>query len=175
MADHDSLSTPGRRQSPLLPRMSVDGDAFGAFAESFARFMGTARFLLWMTVFIVVWVVWNTALPQALRFDEYPFIFLTFALSLQASYSAPLILLAQNRQEARDRISSEADRAQAAQSRADTDFLARELASARFNIGELATRDFIRSEMRNEIADDLADVIAERVLERLREEPTPER
>ncbi|OYN89589.1 DUF1003 domain-containing protein [Parenemella sanctibonifatiensis] len=167
--DHDALSTPGRRQPSLLPRVSVDGDAFGAFAESFARFMGTARFLLWMTVFIVVWVSWNTLLPEAVRFDEYPFIFLTFALSLQASYSAPLILLAQNRQEARDRISAEADRAQARQSRADTDFLARELASVRFNIGELATRDYIRSEMRGDMADELADAVAEKVLARLRD------
>lgn len=146
----DRLNTPGR-QEPLLPRFSLDGDAFGQFAESFARFMGTARFLAWMSVFIIVWIVWNVLAPDSLRFDPFPFIFLTLMLSLQASYAAPLILLAQNRQEARDRISIEADRRQTAQSRADMDFLAREIASVRNNVGELATRDFIRNELRNEL------------------------
>lgn len=146
----DRLSTPGREE-PLLPRLSLDGDTFGRFAESFARFMGTARFLAWMSVFIIVWILWNVLTPDSLRFDPFPFIFLTLMLSLQASYAAPLILLAQNRQEARDRISIEGDRRQAAQSRADMDFLAREIASVRNNVGELATRDFIRNELRNEL------------------------
>lgn len=146
----DRLSTPGREE-PLLPRLSLDGDTFGQFAESFARFMGTARFLAWMSVFIIVWIVWNALAPDSLRFDPFPFIFLTLMLSLQASYAAPLILLAQNRQEARDRISIEGDRRQTAQSRADMDFLAREIASVRNNVGELATRDFIRNELRNEL------------------------
>ena len=151
----DRLTTPGRDRS-RIPRLRVDGDTFGAFAEAFARFMGTARFLMYMTVFIVIWIIWNVTVPPALRFDEYPFIFLTLMLSLQASYAAPLILLAQNRQEARDRISVEQDRRQAAQSRADMDFLAREIASVRMNVGELATRDFIRNELRNELREALA-------------------
>lgn len=151
----DRLNTPGRDRS-RVPRLRMDGDTFGAFAEAFARFMGTARFLMWMTVIIIAWVVWNVVAPAALRFDGYPFIFLTLVLSLQASYAAPLILLAQNRQEARDRISVEEDRRQAAQSRADMDFLAREIASVRMNVGELATRDFIRSELRSELRELLA-------------------
>lgn len=146
----DRLSTPGREGS-FLPRFNVDGDAFGKFAEGFARFMGTARFLAYMSVFIIIWLLWNALAPDTLRFDPFPFIFLTLMLSLQASYAAPLILLAQNRQEARDRISIDADRRQTAQSRADMDFLAREIASVRTNVGELATRDFIRNELRNEL------------------------
>lgn len=151
----DRLNTPGRDRS-RIPRLKMDGDTFGAFAEAFARFMGTARFLIWMTIFIIVWVTWNIVAPAALKFDEYPFIFLTLMLSLQASYAAPLILLAQNRQEARDRISVDEDRRQAAQSRAEMDFLAREIASVRMNVGELATRDFIRNELRTELREALS-------------------
>lgn len=155
------LNTPGRDRR-RISRMSMDGDTFGAFAEAFARFMGTARFLLYMTAVIILWIVWNVAAPANLRFDSYPFIFLTLMLSLQASYAAPLILLAQNRQEARDRISVAEDRRQAAQSRADMDFLAREIASVRMNVGELATREFIRNELRNELRDALGADPAER-------------
>ena len=111
--------------------------------------MGTARFLGWMTVFVVVWVVWNApGGPTRPRWDEYPFIFLTLMLSLQASYAAPLILLAQNRQEARDRVQQKQDREADAQSHADMEFLAREVASLRLGLGEVATRDFLRSELR---------------------------
>jgi uncharacterized membrane protein len=139
--------------------MRVDRDAFGKFAEGFARFMGTARFLAWMTVINVVWVIWNAPIgPPRPRFDEYPFIFLTLILSLQASYAAPLILLAQNRTEARDRVALDRDRAQAAQSRADMDFLAREIASLRMSVGELATRDYLRSELKSELRAVLADI-----------------
>jgi len=126
---------------------------FGSFAEKFARFMGTARFIGWMTVIVVVWVLWNTVGRVEWRFDPYSFTFLTLVLSLQASYAAPLILLAQYRQEARDRISQDEDRKQAAQSRADMDFLAREIASLRMRVGDLATRDFIRSELREFLED----------------------
>jgi uncharacterized membrane protein len=124
----------------------MDQDAFGSFAESFARWMGTAQFLMWMTVLIIAWVVWNVVWPGAP--DPFPFLFLTLALSLQASYAAPLILLAANRQEARDRVSLEHDREVSAQSRADMDFLAREIASLRMRMNDVATRDFIRSELR---------------------------
>jgi uncharacterized membrane protein len=142
-----------------VPTPKVDRDAFGKFAEGFARFMGTARFLAGMTIIIIIWLIWNVPLgPPRPQFDEYPFIFLTLMLSLQASYAAPLILLAQNRQEARDRIGIEQDRARAAQSRADMDFLAREIASLRMSVGELATRDFIRSELRAELRSILADL-----------------
>jgi uncharacterized membrane protein len=155
----ERLNTPGRRRRSTLPTLKVDRDAFGKFAEGFARFMGTARFLAGMTVIIIIWVIWNIPLgPPRPRFDEYPFIFLTLMLSLQASYAAPLILLAQNRQEARERVGIEQDRERAAQSRADTDFLAREIASLRMSVGELATRDFIRSELRSELRAILAEL-----------------
>jgi uncharacterized membrane protein len=129
---------------------STDTDRFGRFAEGFARFIGTARFLIWMTVFILLWVAWNAPIgPERPRWDEYPFIFLTLILSLQASYAAPLILLAQIRQEERDRVQQERDRRADAQSHADMEFLAREVASIRLGLGEVATRDFIRGELRD--------------------------
>ena len=153
------LNTPGRRKRSTLPTVKFDRDTFGQFAEGFARYMGTARFLMGMTVVVIVWVVWNIpAGPARPRFDEYPFIFLTLVLSLQASYAAPLILLAQNRQESRDRVGIEQDRERATQSRADMDFLAREIASVRMSVGELATRDYLRSELRSELRAILAEL-----------------
>ena len=146
MAKQDRLDIPGRSRAQWLPRLRMDRDAFGSFAESFARWMGTAQFLMWMTVLIIAWVVWNVVWPGAP--DPFPFLFLTLALSLQASYAAPLILLAANRQEARDRVSLEHDREVSAQSRADMDFLAREIASLRMRMNDVATRYFIRSELR---------------------------
>jgi uncharacterized membrane protein len=145
----------------LVRRPSFSPDAFGRFAEEFARFMGTARFLFWMTVFIVVWIGWNTLAPKDLRFDPYAFLFLTLMLSLQASYAAPLILLAQNRQEARDRVIAEQDRRVNAQAQADMEFLAREIAALRMALGEVATRDYLRSELRSLLAE-----LEERGLER---------
>lgn len=149
MAKQERLDMPGRRRNEWLPRMRMEDDAFGSFAESFARWMGTANFLIWMSIAIIAWVVWNVLAPASLAPDPFPFLFLTLALSLQASYAAPLILLAQNRQEARDRVSLEHDREVAAQSRADMDFLAREIASLRMRMNDVATRDFIRSELRD--------------------------
>lgn len=148
MPDKNRLDTPGRRLNEWIPRMRVDGDAFGSFAENFARWMGTARFLFWMTILIIGWLVFNIVMSDK-ALDPWPFMFLTLALSLQASYAAPLILLAQNRQEARDRVIVEHDREVAAQSRADMDFLAREIASLRMRMNDVATRDFIRSELRD--------------------------
>ena len=143
------LDTPADVRRPLVRRPDYDADAFGIFAEQFARFMGTARFLIYMTLFVVFWVLWNVTAPEDLRFDSYPFIFLTLMLSLQASYAAPLILLAQNRQEVRDRVINEQDRQANARAHADMEFLAREVASLRMAVGEVATRDFLRSELRN--------------------------
>src|SRR3954454_1850780 len=148
------LDTPkdlGRQ--PMLRRPSYDSDAFGVFAESFARYMGTAKFLMWMTAFVVIWMSWNTLAPVDLRWDDYPFIFLTLMLSLQASYAAPLILLAQNRQEQRDKVIAEQDRQGNARAHADMEFLAREVASLRMAVGEVATRDFLRSELRSLLSD----------------------
>ena len=143
----------------MLPTAQGGPGRVRRFAEGFARFMGTARFLAWMTMIIIFWVLWNVPVgPPRPRFDQYPFIFLTLMLSLQASYAAPLILLAQNRQEARDRVGIEQDREQAAQSRADMDYLAREIAGLRMSVGELATRDYLRSELRNELRAILAEL-----------------
>lgn len=140
-----------RLDLPLGPRRRLlpewDPDAFGRVSERIARFLGTGRFLVWMTFAIVLWVGWNVAAPAALRFDEYPFIFLTLMLSLQASYAAPLILLAQNRQDDRDRVNLEQDRKQNERSIADTEYLTREIAALRMGLGEVATRDWIRSEL----------------------------
>ncbi len=142
------LDTPRDLRRTLVRRPSVDTDAFGVFAEQFARFMGTARFLIYMTLFVLVWLGWNVFVPSHDRFDIYPFIFLTLMLSLQASYAAPLILLAQNRQEYRDRVVTEQDRDANARAHADMEFLAREVASLRMALGEVATRDYLRSELR---------------------------
>jgi uncharacterized membrane protein len=120
--------------------------------------MGTARFLAYMTVFVIIWIIINIVGLFGLKWDPYPFILLNLFFSTQASYAAPLILLAQNRQEARDRVGLEQDRDQAAQSRADMEFLAREIASVRMSVGELATREYIRSELRAELRSILADL-----------------
>ncbi len=148
------LDTPREtRRPPLMRRPSLDADAFGSFAEQFARFMGTAGFLMWMTLFVFAWILWNVLAPVDLRFDEFPFIFLTLMLSLPASYAAPLILLAQNRQELRDKVVAEQDRQANARAHADMEFLAREVASLRMSVGEVATRDFLRSELKGLYAD----------------------
>ncbi len=129
------LSTPRRG---IRVGIHYDPEAFGRFSESIARFIGTARFLVIQTVVVIVWIFINATVP-GLRFDEYPFILLTLALSLQAAYAAPLILLAQNRQEIRDREEVERDRGQATRTQADTEFLARELASIRLVLADVAT------------------------------------
>jgi uncharacterized membrane protein len=139
------LEQPREPRRLTLPR--VDAEAFGKVSEAIARFMGTAKFLVYMTVVIVFWIGWNTLAPPPARFDPYTFTFLTLVLSLQASYAAPLILLAQNRQADRDRLAMEEDRRRAAMQKADTEYLSREIASLRIALGEVATRDFIRSEL----------------------------
>ena len=147
------LDTPQDLRRPLVRRPTYDSEIFGVFAEQFARFMGTARFLMYMTLFVAVWIGWNVLAPPDLRWDDYPFIFLTLILSLQASYAAPLILLAQNRQEMRDKVVAEQDRQANARAHADMEFLAREVASLRMSVGEVATRDFLRSELRGLMSD----------------------
>ena len=149
---HGAQRTRVRVDVPQTPRRSLlpeyDPDAFGRLSEQIARFLGTGRFIVGMTVVIALWLGWNVLLPEAIRFDEYPFIFLTLALSLQASYAAPLILLAQNRQDDRDRVNLEQDRQRNERSIADTEFLTREIAALRMGLGEVATRDWIRTEFR---------------------------
>lgn len=147
----ERLDTPRAASRPLIPRPRFQPDAFGKVSEAIARFMGTPRFLVYMTVFVGLWLAWNTYGPELLRFDraDLGFTALTLMLSLQASYSAPLILLAQNRQADRDRVAAEQDRQRAERSLADTEYLAREIAALRIALGEVATRDFVRSELRD--------------------------
>jgi uncharacterized membrane protein len=128
------------------PRVRYDPEAFGQWTEKVARFLGTGRYLILQSIAIIVWVMINT-LPGLPHFDPYTFTFLTLILSLQAAYAAPLILLAQNRQDDRDRVNLDADRADAQQAKADLDYLTREIASVRMALGEVATRDFLRSEL----------------------------
>jgi uncharacterized membrane protein len=119
------------RESRRAIRPSYDPETFGRISERFARFIGTAKFLVYMTIFVTGWVLWNVLGPTELRWDEYPFIFLTLLLSLQASYAAPLILLAQNRQADRDRVTSQEDRARDERNLAVTEFMVREIAAMR--------------------------------------------
>lgn len=136
-----------RREDLSAPRASgrvgvaYDSDAFGRFSESIASFMGTARFLVWQTGIIVVWIAFNTALPEGLQFDPWDrgLVLLTLVLSIQASYAAPLILLAQSRQERRDRVTAQNDREVAERTQSDTEFLAREIASVRLSMSDMVT------------------------------------
>jgi uncharacterized membrane protein len=130
----------------MLP--TPDPEAFGRFSERIARFIGTGRFLVAQTVIIVVWILWNVAVPKVARFDSYPFQFLTLVLSLQAAYAAPLILLAQNRQDDRDRANLAQDREQNAMLTADAEYITREVAALRVALGDVVTRDFLRNELR---------------------------
>lgn len=138
-----------RRRSFLASRR-LSQERFGVWSEDFARAMGTAQFLIWMTVFVVAWLVWNTFAPEHLQWDprSLNYTLLTLLLSLQASYAAPLILLAQNRQADRDRVGLEQDRARDERNLADTEFLTREVAALRIALRDTATRDFLRSELR---------------------------
>jgi uncharacterized membrane protein len=134
-------------------RFEVDPDWFPRLSERIARFLGTGRFLAIQSVIVLVWIALNLT-AVAWRWDPYPFILLNLAFSTQAAYAAPLILLAQNRQDDRDRVSLEEDRTRAARTKADTEYLARELAALRIAVGEMTTRDYLRSEL-----DKLADRI----------------
>ena len=149
----NSLEFPRESRRTLKP--SYDPEIFGRWSERFARFLGTSRFLVYMTTFVLFWVVWNSLAPDNLRFDNYPFIFLTLILSLQASYAAPLILLAQNRQTDRDRVQNKEDRERNEQNLADTEYLTRELATLRTAIGEVTTKDYLHKE----IADAIEEIV----------------
>ncbi|CAM4055505.1 MULTISPECIES: DUF1003 domain-containing protein [Tsukamurella] len=143
------MSDRSRLDTPLLNRsisLNLGEDMIGQGAERVARFLGTGRYLAIQTVIVIVWIAINVSWV-AFRFDPYPFILLNLAFSTQAAYAAPLILLAQNRQESRDRVSLDEDRMRAAQTKADTEFLARELASVRLAAGDAASRDYIRREL----------------------------
>lgn len=136
------LSSP-RRRSRFRLGIHYDPDAFGQFSETIARFIGTARFLVVQTILVVIWILLNVAFAF-LRWDKYPFILLNLAFSTQAAYAAPLILLAQNRQEERDRQVIESDRAMSARTQADTEFIARELASIRLTLADVVTNEELK-------------------------------
>ena len=152
----ERLDTPKQNRRSFLPRVQRNPDTVGRIAERFARFMGTGRFLLYMSGFVVLWVTLNVVGATSHHWDSYPFILLNLFFSVQASYAAPPILLAQNRQNDRDRVAIEQDRLRAERGLADTEYLAREMAALRIALSEVATRDFVRSELRN-LLEDLGD------------------
>jgi uncharacterized membrane protein len=142
-----SLGAP-RQPARLQLQPHYDPEAFGRFSEAIARYLGTARFLVFQTVVVALWIAWNVLFrDREAGFDPYPFILLTLALSLQASYAAPLILLAQNRQAERDRHEADRDRRASGRTQADTEYLARELAAIRLALGEMPTRDYLDEEL----------------------------
>ena len=143
MTRHSDLSSP--RQVRRLG-LHYDQEAFGRFSESIARTLGTARFLVWQTTIVVIWITLNVA-SAVLRWDKYPFILLNLAFSTQAAYAAPLILLAQNRQEQRDRAQTDNDRRVAERTQADTEFLAREISSVRVALADMVTTEDLREHL----------------------------
>jgi uncharacterized membrane protein len=141
------LDQPLERGRSLRP--TVDSETAGRVSERVARFLGSWRFLGYMTFVVFGWLLWNIAAPKDFRIDVFPFLFLTLVLSLQASYAAPLILLAQNRQADRDRVQFQEDRDRTERLLADSDYLTREIASLRLALGEVVTRDYLRGEIRD--------------------------
>ena len=161
----DRLDNPLEKRRGFFRRPgSGGGDGFGRFAEATARFMGSPRFVLYMTIFVVAWIAAHLVLAGVsvkFAWDPYPFILLNLAFSTQASYSAPLIMLAQNRQDARDRVVAEQDRLRAERNLADTEYLAREIAGLRLALQDVATRDFVRSELRDMLEGLRAEIAAD--------------
>ncbi len=154
----ERLDVPTDRKRLRIPRINLESEGVGRGAEAIARFSGTPQFLIYLTCFVILWIAWNTLAPARLQFDkaELGFTALTLMLSLQASYSAPLILLAQNRQTDRDRVQAEQDRQETQRNLSDTEYLTREIASLRMAVQDVATRDFVRSELRD-VLDDLRE------------------
>jgi len=157
-----------RNQSPLeTPKAlrvfrapSMNQEAVGRISESFARAMGTGAFLITMTIIVMIWLSWNTLAPVDAQYDPRAlnFSLLTLILSLQASYAAPLILLAQNRQDDRDRVKFEQDRQRAERNLADTEYLAREVAALKLALDEVATKDFVKDELRDVVRELLEEL-----------------
>ncbi|MBD3690124.1 DUF1003 domain-containing protein [Nanchangia anserum] len=155
----ENLDTPRERRRLQVPKINLEGEGVGNAAEVIARFSGTPKFLVYLTIFVVAWIAWNSLAPVSLQFDKRSlgFTALTLMLSLQASYAAPLILLAQNRQDDRDRVTAEQDRRRAERNLSDTEYLLREIASLRAAMADVATRDFVRSELRDLLAELIED------------------
>ncbi len=160
-----------RRSDLTSPRhryrfdVSYDPEAFGQFSESIARYLGTARFLVWQTVVVIVWLALNLLPPERFQFDPWDrgLVLLTLVLSLQASYAAPLILLAQNRQERRDRLTTDYDRQVAERTQADTEFLAREIAGVRLALSDVVTGEELSDQI------DRITAVMGRIVDRLDE------
>lgn len=152
------LETPKTRQIFRAP--SLNQEAVGRISERFARAMGTGAFLITMTIIVLVWLSWNTLAPVSAQYDPRAlnFTLLTLLLSLQASYAAPLILLAQNRQDDRDRVKFEQDRQRAERNLADTEYLAREVAALKLALDEVATKDFVKDELREVVRELLEEL-----------------
>ncbi len=144
------LDTPRGLRATFMTSSAGEGDSFGRFTESIARGMGTPWFLVGLSLFCVAWLAFNTWAPEGVRFDSAAigFTALTLILSLQASYAAPMILLAQNRQDDRDRVQIEQDRQRAERNLSDTEYLAREVVALRLAMKDMPSKDFIRSELR---------------------------
>jgi uncharacterized membrane protein len=161
LTERNDLSVP----RGATPRMGAryDADAFGRFSEAIARFLGTGRFLVGQTGLVIGWIVLNTV-GLINHWDPYPFILLNLAFSTQAAYAAPLILLAQNRQDDRDRANIERDREVAARTQADTEFLARELASVRLALEKMVTTQDL---------EDALERMAKLITDQLGENPVP--
>ena len=152
------LETPKTKQ--LFRAPSLNQEAVGRISERFARAMGTGAFLITMTIIVLIWVSWNTLAPESAQYDPRAlnFTLLTLILSLQASYAAPLILLAQNRQDDRDRVKFEQDRQRAERNLADTEYLAREVAALKLALEEVATKDFVKDELREVVRELLEEL-----------------
>jgi len=157
-ARRDSLGIPASSPRPRLLR--PDADTFGALSERVARFFGTARFLGFQTILVVIWIALNIT-AASIRWDPYPFILLNLAFSTQAAYAAPFILLAQNRQADRDRVQITEDRHVDARQRATTDYLAVEVAGVRLALNDAATRDYLDSVLARRLTELRDDLIAE--------------
>lgn len=157
------FDSPIGMRSSFLPKLRVNPETFGRASEAFARAMGTGGFLIGMTFFVAIWLTWNTLAPEATQFDPrgLNFTLLTLILSMQASYAAPLILLAQNRQDDRDRVKFEQDRQRAERNLADTEYLAREVVALRMAMNELATKEFVSDEIRDQLRELVAELRAE--------------
>lgn len=173
----DNLDTPIERKHWLrVPKINFESERLGRSAERIARFSGTPQFLVYLSLFVFVWIGWNTLAPQEWQFDkaELGFTALTLMLSLQASYAAPLILLAQNRQDDRDRVQAEQDRQRAERNLTDTEYLTREIAGLRLALQDMATRDFVRSELRAVLLELREEFEEDRREEERREEERPD-
>lgn len=136
----ESVTRPGRLSSSFVP--SYDSDTVGRSSERVARFLGTGRYLAMQTVVVIAWITLNVVAIR-LQWDEYPFILLNLVFSTQAAYAAPLILLAQNRQDTRDRALAERDREVSTRILSDTEFLSRELAAIRLRLDDVVTTDAV--------------------------------